>query len=85
MFSSHIKICHVYLGLKKNLVSAAMLEDCGYNVIFSRGKAFICHISLGQVKWIGVWVKNLYKLDVEDYSTLRTKVKKVQSQHNGEL
>lgn len=22
-------------GLKKNLVSIAMLEDCGYNVIFS--------------------------------------------------
>lgn len=54
------------LGLKNNLVSVAMLENHGYNVIFSKGKDFISHISLVQVKWIRVQVKNLYKLDVED-------------------
>ena len=32
-------------GLKKNLVSVAMLEDHGYNVIFSKGKAFLRHIT----------------------------------------
>eukprot|EP00253_Pinus_taeda_P033867 PITA_33867 len=35
-------------GLKKNLVSAAMLEDRGYDVIFSKGKAFLLHIAIGQ-------------------------------------
>ena len=28
-------------GLKKNLVSIAMLEDRGYDVVFSEGKAFL--------------------------------------------
>ena len=28
-------------GLKKNLVSVAMLEDKGYDVVFSEGKAFL--------------------------------------------
>jgi hypothetical protein len=28
-------------GLKKNLVSVAMLEDRGYDVVFSDGKAFM--------------------------------------------
>jgi len=28
------------LGLKKNLVSIAMLEERGYDVVFSKGKAF---------------------------------------------
>ena len=30
-------------GLKKNLVSVAMLEDRGYDVVFSEGKAFLQH------------------------------------------
>eukprot|EP00253_Pinus_taeda_P030066 PITA_30066 len=33
-------------GLKKNLVSVAMLEDKGYNVIFIKGKAFLRHIAM---------------------------------------
>ena len=33
-------VMHV-LGLKKNLVSVAMLEDKGYDVVFSEGKAFL--------------------------------------------
>ena len=32
-------------GLKKNLVSVAMLEECGYDVIFSKGKDFLRHIA----------------------------------------
>ena len=28
-------------GLKKNLVSVAMLEDKGYDVVFNDGKAFL--------------------------------------------
>ena len=30
--------------LKKNLVSVAMLEDKGYDVVFSKGKVFLRHI-----------------------------------------
>ena len=41
-------------GLKKNLVYVAMLEDRGYDVIFSKGKAFLRHIATRQVKRIGV-------------------------------
>ena len=29
-------------GLKKNLISVAMLEDKGYDVVFREGKAFLC-------------------------------------------
>jgi len=38
------------LGLKKNLILVAIVEDHGYDVIFSNGKAFLRHISMGQVK-----------------------------------
>ena len=48
------------LVLKKNLVSIAMFEDYGYDVIFSKGNDFLRDITLGQVNQIGVWVKYLY-------------------------
>eukprot|EP00253_Pinus_taeda_P008813 PITA_08813 len=32
--------------LKKNLVSIAMLEDKGYDVVFSKGKVFLRHITM---------------------------------------
>jgi hypothetical protein len=35
-------VMHV-LGLKKNLVSVTMLEDRGYEVVFSDGKFFLGH------------------------------------------
>ena len=41
-------------GLKKNLVSIAMLEDRGYDVVFSEEKAFLRHKTMGQTKKIGV-------------------------------
>jgi len=65
------------LGFKKNFVSITMLEDSGYDVIFRKGKAFLHHIASGNVKQIEVHVKNLYKFDVEDYTSLSTKAKKV--------
>ena len=34
-------------GLRKNLVSVAMLEDKGYDIVFSKGKAFLRHIGTG--------------------------------------
>ena len=49
-------------GLKKSLVSVAMLEDRGYDVVFNGGKDFMRHKKMGQVKKIGIRVKNLYKL-----------------------
>ena len=52
------------LELKKNLVSIAMLKDRGYDVIFSKGKAFLQYIAIGQVKKISIQVKNIYKLEV---------------------
>ena len=62
-------------GLKKNLVSIAVLEDCGYEVMFRKGKFFLKHISTRQLKHIGARVKNLYALEVEDAcKALRRKV-----------
>jgi len=46
--------------LKKNLVSVAMLEEKGYDFIFSEGKVFLRYIATGQTKRIGIRVKNLY-------------------------
>ena len=64
------------LGLKKNLVSVAVLEDHGYDVFFSKGKVFLRHIAIGQVKQIGVRVKNLYALEFQDAcKALRIKAK----------
>ena len=46
-------VMHV-LGPKKNLVSVAMLEDKGYDVVFSEGKGFLRHKKMSQTKKIGV-------------------------------
>eukprot|EP00253_Pinus_taeda_P033326 PITA_33326 len=35
-------------GLKKNLISVAMLEDKGYDVVFNEGKAFLCSKTIGE-------------------------------------
>ena len=60
--------------LKKNLVSVVMLEEKGYDVVFSKGKAFLRHITMRQVKHIGSRVQNLYALEVQDaYKALRRK------------
>ena len=56
-------------GLKKNLISVAMLEDKGYEVVFSEGKVFLRHKATGQVKKVGIRAKNLYRLEVDGMST----------------
>ena len=56
-------------GLKKNLISVAMLEDKGYEVVFSEGKFFLRHKAIGQVKKVGIQEKNLYRLEVDGIST----------------
>jgi len=53
-------------GLKKKLVSITMLENKGFDVVFSKGKVFLRHITKRQVKQIGSRVKNLYPLEVQD-------------------
>jgi len=65
--------------LKKNLVSVAMFEDRCYDVILPKGKAFLRHIATGQVKKIGIQVKNLYKLEVQECASLSTKVERAHS------
>ena len=72
-------------GLKKNLVSVAMLEDRGYDIVFSNGKAFLWHKTMGQTKRIGIQVKNLYKLDVYGYAAMMGKSEEVVSQDEGKL
>ena len=49
-----LSVVKYVLGLKKNLVSIAMLEDKGYDVVFSKGKVFLRHISTGWTKRIGI-------------------------------
>lgn len=72
-------------GLKKNLVLVVMLEYKGYDVVFSKGKVFLRHIATGHTKRIGIRVKNLYKLEVDDCAALSTKSELVQSQDIVEL
>ena len=40
--------------LTKNLVSMSVLADKGYDVIFSKGKAFLQHIAMGKVNKLGI-------------------------------
>ena len=49
-------------GLKKNLISMAMLEDKGYDVVFSEGKAFLCSKTTSETRRIWFRVKKLYQL-----------------------
>lgn len=73
------------LGLEKNIISLAVLEDHGSDVIFSKEKTFLRHIDKVEVKQIRVRVKKLYKLHVEDCTTLITKAKKVQGCNISEI
>ena len=72
-------------GLKKNVVSVAMLEDRGYDVVFSEGKVLMRHKTKGQAKKLGIRIKNLYKVDVDGCASLMGKADKVVSQDEGEL
>jgi hypothetical protein len=77
-------VMHV-LGLKKNLFSVAMLEDKGYDVVFSDGKSFPRHKTTDQVKKIGIRVKNIYKLEVDGCASMMGKEEKFMSWDEGEL
>ena len=44
------------LGLEKNHVSVVVLEDCGYDVVSSKGNVFLRHIIMGHVKQMGACV-----------------------------
>jgi hypothetical protein len=72
-------------GLKKTLVSVAMLEDRGYDVVFSDGKTFLRHKTMAQVNKIGIRVKNIYYMEVYGYAAMMGKEEKVVSQDEGEL
>jgi len=52
-------------GLKKNLIFVVMLEDNGYDVVFSEGKAFLQSKTTSETRKIGVRVRNLYQLYVD--------------------
>ena len=57
--------------LKKNLASVIMLEDKGYDVVFSEGKAFLRHKTTRQAKRIGIQAKNIYKLEVDGCAKIK--------------
>eukprot|EP00253_Pinus_taeda_P019110 PITA_19110 len=59
--------------LKKNLISVEMLEDKGYDVVFSEGKAFLHSKTTGETQKIGAQVKNLYQLHVDGCSVMACK------------
>lgn len=46
-------------------------------MVFSRGKAYLKHVATGQVKQIGVRIKNLYKLEVDACAALSSKAEHV--------
>ena len=72
-------------GLKKNLVLVAMLEDKGYDVVFSEGKSFLKHKTTGQTKRIWIRVKNIYKLEVDGCTAMMGKAEEVVRRDEGEL
>eukprot|EP00253_Pinus_taeda_P033020 PITA_33020 len=62
-----------------------MLEDKGYDVIFSKVKVFLRHTTMGQVNKIGIRVQNIYKIEVEDCVALSSKEENMLSRDVGEL
>lgn len=61
----HLKNVTYVFGLKKKLIYVVVLEDKGYDVVLIKGKDFLKHVSIGQVKQIGVRVKTFYKLEID--------------------
>ena len=62
-----------------------MLEDRGYDVVFSEGKSFLRHKAIGQAKKIWIHVNNLYKIEVDDCAEFMGKAEKVVIRDEGEL
>eukprot|EP00253_Pinus_taeda_P009781 PITA_09781 len=79
---------YVY-GIKKNLVSVTMLEDKGYDVVFSKRKVLLRHIATGQTKRIGIQKKDQTFSKFCELKDLvkkesRKKIKALRSDNNGE-
>eukprot|EP00253_Pinus_taeda_P033294 PITA_33294 len=72
-------------GLKKNLIFLVMLEDKGYDVVFSEGKAFMRSKTTRETQNIGIRVKNLYQLHVHGCVAIACKAGGVVSWDDGEL
>jgi len=72
-------------GLTKNLISVAMLEDKGYDVVFSEGKAFLHSKTTGETRKIGVRVRNLYQLHVDGCVAMAGKAEGLVIRDDGEL
>eukprot|EP00253_Pinus_taeda_P012841 PITA_12841 len=72
-------------GLKKNIISVVMLEDKGYDVVFSEGKAFLRSKTTRETRKIGVQVKNLYQVHVDGCAAMACKVEGVVSRDDGKL
>ena len=62
-----------------------MLEDRGYDVVFSSCKAYLQHKEMGQVKNIWIRVKNLYMMEVDGFNAMIDKAEKVVSRDEGKL
>ena len=54
----HLKYVMYVPEMKKNLIFVAVLEDCDYDVVISKGKAFLRHVGTRKVKHIRVHVNN---------------------------
>jgi len=72
-------------GSKKKLFSVALLEDKGYDVVFSEGKAFLRSKTTRETWKIWVQVKDLYQLHVDHYATMACKVEGLLSWDDGKL
>lgn len=81
----HLKDVMYVHGLKENLISGEVLACHGYDIVVSKGKSFMRHVPIGQVKHIRFRVKNLYKLEVEVCVALGRKSGEVYSWVVGEL
>ena len=62
-----------------------MLENRGYEIIFSDGKDFLRLKTMGQAKRIRIRVKNLYKLEVDGYAAMVGKTEEMVSRDKGAL
>lgn len=81
----HLKCIKHAPRMKKNLIFVVALEDCVYDVVFNKGKASLRHVAIEKVKWIGVRVNKLYKLEVEACIALSSKAENGWSGDVGEL
>lgn len=73
----HLKYVMYVPGMKKNLICLSILEDKGYDIVFSKGKAFLKHVAIGKVKQIGVKVKNTYKIEEDGCTAMNSKEEEV--------